>query len=60
MNREKEDNRKLSKAEKSRSEYFEKIKKELLEQGYKSTDLTIGLVYVNIMAFIFNVIFQNP
>ncbi len=52
MNREKEQNRKLSKAERLRSEKFNKIKEELMEKGYESIDLTIGIVYANKMAFV--------
>ena len=52
MNRDKERNRKLSEAEKKRSDNFEKLKRELTEDGYEGKDLTVGLVYANIMAFV--------
>lgn len=52
MNREKENNRELSSAEKKRSIRFEKTKKELCEKGYEVQDLTIGIVYANVMAVV--------
>lgn len=47
-----EDNRKLTKAEERRNQEYEKIKAEMLKQGYEERDLTIGIVYANVMAFI--------
>lgn len=46
------DNRKLSKAEEKRKTLYEEKKKELLAQGYEEKDLTIGIVYANIMAIV--------
>ncbi len=46
------DNRKLSKSEQKRKKLYEEKKKELLAQGYEEKDLTIGVVYANIMAFV--------
>ncbi len=45
------DNRKLTKDEQARKSEFENLKSSLEEQGYKSDDLTIGILYANIMAF---------
>lgn len=47
-----ENNRELTKAEKQRKERFEQTKAQLEAQGYKAHDLTIGLVYANVMAFV--------
>lgn len=57
MNRENENNRELSAAEKARSESFEKAKKQLIENGYEEMDLTVGLVNANIMAFVLSLPF---
>ena len=46
------DNRKLSKAEEKRKKLYAEKKKELLVQGYEEKDLTIGIVYANIMAMV--------
>ena len=46
------DNRKLSESEQKRKKLYEEKKKELLAQGYEEKDLTIGVVYANIMAFV--------
>lgn len=46
------DNRKLSKSEQKRKKLYEEKKNELLAQGYEEKDLTIGVVYANIMAFV--------
>ncbi len=50
--KEKEKDRKLTKAEQSRKIEFENLKMRLEEEGYQSYNLTIGIVYANIMAFI--------
>ena len=47
-----ENQRKLTKSELLRKEAFEKKKAELEAQGYRSEDLTIGLVYANVMAIL--------
>lgn len=47
-----EDNRKLTKAEERRKKEYEKIKEKMLMEGYEEKDLTIGIVYANVMAFI--------
>lgn len=52
MSREKENNRELSPAEKERTINFEKLKKELADKGYEERDLTIGVVYANVMALV--------
>lgn len=52
MNREQERARELSPAEKARSAEFEKAKRGLEEKGYEAKDLTVGLVYANIMAIV--------
>ena len=46
------DNRKLSESEQKRKKLYEEKKNELLAQGYEEKDLTIGVVYANIMAFV--------
>lgn len=45
-----EEQRTLSKAEMKRKAAFEQVKKELQEAGYQEHDLTVGLVYANVMA----------
>ena len=52
MSRENENNRKLSPAENARKAKFEIQKNILLDKGFVVKDLTIGLVYANIMAFV--------
>ena len=49
------DNRKLTKDEQARNSEFENLKRSLEEQGYKSDDLTIGIIYANIMAFVLGI-----
>ena len=44
--------RPLTKAEQQRKENYEKEKALLEEKGYEAKDLTIGLVYANVMAFV--------
>ena len=44
--------RKLSKGEEKRKKLYEEKKKELIEQGYEEKDLTISVVYANIMALV--------
>lgn len=50
--KEKENNRKLSKAEQKRKEQFEAVKEKLKSEGYEEKDLTVGIVYANIMAVV--------
>lgn len=45
--------RKLTKAEQKRREQFEKTKEAMEAEGYCSRDLTIGIAYANVMAFVF-------
>ena len=51
----KENKRKLTKAEQLRKMEFEKLKARLEGQGYKAQDLTIGLVYANVMALVLGI-----
>lgn len=51
----KNDNRKLTKDEQARNSEFESLKSSLEKQGYKSADLTIGILYGNIMAFVLGI-----
>ena len=46
----KERQRKLTKSEQQRKEKFQVVKEELESKGYVSHNLTIGLVYANVMA----------
>lgn len=46
----KEEQRKLTKAEEERKIHFERTKEDYIEKGYKEHDLTLGVVYANIMA----------
>lgn len=48
----KEENRKLTPAEEARSIRFEETKKELLSRGYRAEEMTIGIVYANVMAVV--------
>ena len=48
----KENGRELTPAEQKRLENFEKIKADLESRGYKSTELTIGLVWANLFSFV--------
>ena len=50
--KEQENRRPLTKAEQLRKERFEAQKAELEAQGYRTEDLTIGLVYANVMAIV--------
>lgn len=52
MSREAENNRQLSPAEQRRKENFEKIKEELLQNGYREKDLTVGIVDANVMTLV--------
>lgn len=49
---EKEKNRALTPAEAARKQRFDALREDMLAQGYRETDLTVGLVYANIMAFV--------
>lgn len=44
--------RKLTKAEEKRKKIYEEEKQKLIEQGYTEKDLTISVVYANVMAFV--------
>ena len=48
----KERQRKLTKSEQQRKEKFQVVKEELESNGYVSHNLTIGLVYANVMAIV--------
>ena len=50
--REKEQQRKLTKAEQRRKQKLEQLEQELYAQGYRRHDLTVGLVYANVMAIV--------
>lgn len=52
MNKHKEKQRKLTKAEWRRKERFEQMETALSSQGYQKKDLTIGLVFANVMALV--------
>ena len=47
-----EKERKLTKAEEKRKKIYEEEKQKLIEAGYTEKDLTIGIVYANVMAFV--------
>ncbi|MBO4330619.1 MAG: hypothetical protein J5827_00930, partial [Oscillospiraceae bacterium] len=47
-----EKNRELSPAEKLRLERFEATAAELAEQGYRMTELTVGIVKANVYALL--------
>ena len=56
MNKDKkEKSRKLTPAEQRRLESFQKISEEFTEQGYRMTDLTVGLVWANIFAILIGI-----
>lgn len=44
--------RKLTKAEEKRKKIYEEEKQKLIEDGYTENNLTIGVVYANVMAFV--------
>ena len=44
--------RKLTKAEEKRKKIYEEEKQRLIESGYTEKDLTISVVYANVMAFV--------
>ena len=48
-----EKNRKLTAAEQARLDHFEEISGEMEAQGYKKTDLTIGIVSANVFSILF-------
>lgn len=50
--KEKEDNRKLTKAEQKRKEQFELLKGKMESEGYEQEDLTIGITYANVMSIV--------
>lgn len=52
MGKQKENKRKLSKAEQRRKNAFILLTEQLEAQGFKTHDFTLGLVYVNIMSVV--------
>ena len=50
MRKEKEGQRKLTEAEQARKLEFERTKEELFAKGYEEHDLTMGVVFANVMA----------
>lgn len=52
LNRDRDGNRKLSKAEFERKCRYEEMKAGLEDKGYAAEELTVGLVYANVMAFV--------
>lgn len=52
MNKQSEEQRKLTAAEQRRKARLEQLEAELYAQGYQKHDLTIGLVYANVMALV--------
>ena len=49
LSKDAENKRRLSKAEEKRRTVFEMKKKEFLSQGWHTADLTVGMVYANVM-----------
>ena len=52
LSKDAENKRRLSKAEEKRRTVFEMKKKEFLSQGWHTADLTVGMVYENVMAIL--------
>lgn len=52
--------RKLTPQEEARKEHFEELKSKLEQQGYRAHDLTIGVNFANVMAFIFGIVICLP
>ena len=52
LSKDAENKRRLSKAEEKRRTVFEMKKKEFLSQGWHTADLTVGMVYANVMAIL--------
>ena len=52
LSKDAENKRRLSKAEEKRRTVFEMKKKEFLSQGWRTADLTVGMVYANVMAIL--------
>lgn len=50
-----EEQRQLTAAEQRRNQIFETKRKELLAEGYREKDLTVGIVYANIMSIVFGI-----
>lgn len=50
-----EQKRKLTAAEQERSQRFEALKAKLEEEGYVAHDLTVGMVYANVMAIVLGI-----
>ncbi|MDO5784879.1 MAG: DUF3267 domain-containing protein [Eubacteriales bacterium] len=55
MSRQAEKQRKLTAAEQRRKAQFEQLEAELCAQDYQKHDLTIGLVYANVMAIVLGI-----
>lgn len=53
--REKEKQRKLTKEEQKRKKAFEQLKKHMEENGYQYQELTIDIVYANIMVLVLGI-----
>jgi len=53
--RENTENRKLTEAEERRTKIFEEKRKQFIAEGYQEKDLTVGIVYANIMSFVFGI-----
>lgn len=49
---EQEQNRKLSEAEQRRLERFERVRADLIAQGYRCTELTVGIVSANVISLL--------
>ncbi len=47
-----ENRRALTKAEQARKERFETVRAQLEAQGYQMHDMTIGLIFANLMALV--------
>lgn len=52
MGKQERDTRELTKAEKKRDDQYRRLYRQLVQEGYEANDLTIGLVYANVMAFV--------
>ena len=53
--KEKENQRKLSDAEEKRRLVYEQLRDHLKQQGYRERDLTVGLVFANVMALVLGI-----
>lgn len=55
VSKQKEQQRKLTKAEQRRQQQLEQLETKLYAQGYQKHDLTIGLVFANVMTIVFGI-----